>query len=546
MQEHRIDHSNNAGTYEKQPALFQPPDPNDTFVDLYSLFQVLGADPKKNIEAIVKKTAELVGGELTYYCRFNGPTGRICAWEGAFSPYGDGDPIIPLDGSVSHDTFEDKDTPVVIEDLAMTPYAQSDRSVRALGSASFLGCPVSNERGLMGSLVLLDAKKRTYSRAEIQIISILAKAVSLEEARLQKDLELSRRLSFENMLKKLSSRGLRAVNVDELLDGGLEIMGRTVGVGATYVYLYDPAKNTIDLAGEWHPDSVAPHGLDLTAIRVSDVQWSLSKLMEGVVLNISDIDGMPDGREKEIARALGTAAFLIVPMFIESEFIGCLGFEDYEKSRAWGEEDVVILQTAAEIISKAFENIRLKERHVTAINKQDAALVKATRKLKSEIEERKSSIRRLRDREKELARTNARLKDMNKALTVLFSKHNDDITRMEEQIAHNIREIIDPSLQRLKNSRLKDNQLKWLGVLETTLNDIASPLASRLSTGLKKLTPTEIKIASFIKHGNTNKEIGELLGISSRTVEVHRCNMRKKLGIKNRNMNLRTFLLSVE
>jgi len=113
-------------------------------------------------------------------------------------------------------------------------------------------------------------------------------------------------------------------------------------------------------------------------------------------------------------------------------------------------------------------------------------------------------------------------------------------------MAHNIRDLISPALQRLKGSGLKASQQKWLEALEANLNDITSPLASKLAVGYRKLTPTEIKIAGFIKHGNTNKEVSRLLGISNRTVEVHRCNIRRKLGLKNRDINLRTYLLSME
>jgi DNA-binding NarL/FixJ family response regulator len=60
----------------------------------------------------------------------------------------------------------------------------------------------------------------------------------------------------------------------------------------------------------------------------------------------------------------------------------------------------------------------------------------------------------------------------------------------------------------------------------------------------QNLSPTEIKIAAFIKKGKTTKDMANILGQSVRTIEVHRHNIRKKLGIANAKVNLRTYLLT--
>lgn len=52
-------------------------------------------------------------------------------------------------------------------------------------------------------------------------------------------------------------------------------------------------------------------------------------------------------------------------------------------------------------------------------------------------------------------------------------------------------------------------------------------------TGLNSLSQREIEIISYIKRGNSSKEIAESLSISVKTVEVHRYNILKKLNLKN-------------
>ncbi len=52
-------------------------------------------------------------------------------------------------------------------------------------------------------------------------------------------------------------------------------------------------------------------------------------------------------------------------------------------------------------------------------------------------------------------------------------------------------------------------------------------------TKIASLTEREIEILKFIADGLSNKEIGEKLFISHRTVDTHRTNLMKKLDVNN-------------
>jgi len=153
----------------------------------------------------------------------------------------------------------------------------------------------------------------------------------------------------------------------------------------------------------------------------------------------------------------------------------------------------------------------------------------------------------LRKKERELQQKMTSFEEMNVALRVLLRKRDEYKMELEEQVLTNVKELVLPFLERLKKAPLMDErQLSYLGLLESNLNDIISPFSRTLSSLRLGFTPTEIQIADLIKEGNTTKWIAELMHLSSRTIEFHRDNIRRKLGIKNKRANLRTHLLHMQ
>jgi two-component system response regulator NreC len=65
-----------------------------------------------------------------------------------------------------------------------------------------------------------------------------------------------------------------------------------------------------------------------------------------------------------------------------------------------------------------------------------------------------------------------------------------------------------------------------------------------VSSGLKTLSPREVAVLRLLVLGHTNREIGALLHVSVRTVESHRANLRRKLGVSRRSELVRLALAS--
>ena len=162
-----------------------------------------------------------------------------------------------------------------------------------------------------------------------------------------------------------------------------------------------------------------------------------------------------------------------------------------------------------------------------------------------DISERKRVEETLRQSEEELSIKSRNLEEVNMALKVLLKQREDDRKELEDNVLNNAKLSILPHIEKLKEGSLTKDQRMVLEIVETQMKKIISPFLSRISQSCFDLTPQEIRVADFVKNGNTTKEISYILGISMKTVDYHRDNIRKKLGLKNHHTNLRSFLLKL-
>lgn len=249
-------------------------------------------------------------------------------------------------------------------------------------------------------------------------------------------------------------------------------------------------------------------------------------------------------------------------IFVSPSIKGIFGIPDPMKFKSWFEnihpDDVNRLTEANK---RAFETNRFNEefrtynekkgewRWVQAISTGGVNKKGWNRYVNGiliDITERKVSEEALKSKERELETKANKLEDINTALNVLLEKRKVDQIELEEKIVLNVENLIKPYLDKLRQGSLDDRKKNILNIIQSNLDEIISPFTRNLSTRHYNLTPKEIQIANFIRQGTTNKEIAEILFLSVKTVEFHRDNIRKKLGIKNKKINLTSHLSSID
>ena len=133
------------------------------------------------------------------------------------------------------------------------------------------------------------------------------------------------------------------------------------------------------------------------------------------------------------------------------------------------------------------------------------------------------------------------------ALTVLL----DHSRRAEDEIRENMQASLEkailPYLDLLENSITGNPTAEsMLQLTRESVHRVTLPMVKKLTSVPIGLSPRELQIAHMIARGRPTKEIAASLNLALGTVEFYRDQLRRKLGIKNKKANLRTFLLNFD
>jgi DNA-binding CsgD family transcriptional regulator len=135
-----------------------------------------------------------------------------------------------------------------------------------------------------------------------------------------------------------------------------------------------------------------------------------------------------------------------------------------------------------------------------------------------------------------------KLEEAKSAFKMLLEHRDEELERFARGVEANHEKIIKPCLERLLRSRLDERQRGLLATLEASLKELALPLSSTLTSALSALTPREIEVAQLVRQGRSNGEIADLLNISENAVAFHRQNIRSRLGLTKKRINLHSYL----
>jgi len=149
---------------------------------------------------------------------------------------------------------------------------------------------------------------------------------------------------------------------------------------------------------------------------------------------------------------------------------------------------------------------------------------------------------RLKEAKNTLRDDKRRCKEMKTALRFLMKNQEDLQEELAEDMLTQVKTSVLPHIEWLLEKKLSSNARARVLLMQSNLINLMSPFARKMTSTYYNLTRTELEVADLVKFGRSNKEIASILGLALKTVETHRNKIRRKLGISNTKINLRTYL----
>jgi len=191
---------------------------------------------------------------------------------------------------------------------------------------------------------------------------------------------------------------------------------------------------------------------------------------------------------------------------------------------------------------------------ITDKKRAEKELIKAHDELEHRIKERtfelSNALETIKRSEKELLqnklaleKVNKELLETNQAVSVLARNIDKKKEELEKKILKMCNSKLMPILKGLQKDVYCQKRQADLELIINYLNEIVhdSPLYLGIDS---HLSDQEMRVAIMIKNGLSSQQIGDLLCISLQTVKTHRKNIRKKLNIDNKSVNLVSYLKS--
>jgi PAS domain S-box-containing protein len=146
-----------------------------------------------------------------------------------------------------------------------------------------------------------------------------------------------------------------------------------------------------------------------------------------------------------------------------------------------------------------------------------------------------SEYQLLKDR---LRQEKANRREMYITMRNLMKAYEKEKTGVERSISHKIDTLLLPTIEKIKREQSQNFRTTFLDLLQEQLIGLTRGFATEIDGRFLRLTRTEMSICQLIQTGHASKDIAARLKLSYETVQTHRKNIRKKLGIKGRKVSL--------
>jgi len=223
---------------------------------------------------------------------------------------------------------------------------------------SMLDIPIFIDGELTGTICFETTKsKRFWDNDDINFARTISDIVSLQitsKKRYQAEKKLEYKSELLSAMALCTEKFLLSKSVNEMVIETFEIMGKATKADHIFYYELNPKTNLFRRKFKWAKEDIPLQITETKTFNDDNLKEIIALAKKKKKFN-AITRKLEDSFFKEALLSNNIKSVLILPLYIENEFSGLIGFDDCSNEKKWSEDEINILQTLANNISSVLE-----------------------------------------------------------------------------------------------------------------------------------------------------------------------------------------------
>ena len=157
---------------------------------------------------------------------------------------------------------------------------------------------------------------------------------------------------MQNVLINLSSKyiNLPIEKLEESMTKSLEELGLFVSADRAYIFEYYLKEGQYSNTFEWCREGITPMMSESQNLEMKKFPSLIKNHLKGQPVFIHDVSSMKEISSRELLEMQDIKSLITVPLISDNACIGFIGFDSVRNSRAYSDDEILLLKVAAEIL----------------------------------------------------------------------------------------------------------------------------------------------------------------------------------------------------
>ena len=156
----------------------------------------------------------------------------------------------------------------------------------------------------------------------------------------------------------LAQSSVTAEEINSFVNDSLTQIGSFAGISRVYIFEYDYLTNTMANTYEWIAPGISSRLIIYQNIDCAGIPWLMDQMLNNRIVNISDIEEIPELVIKNACKRDNIKSLLMVPLYIGEIYWGFIGFDECMHTRTWSNLDIGLLKAVAQLILIKIQHFR--------------------------------------------------------------------------------------------------------------------------------------------------------------------------------------------